>query len=113
MEEFLTQCRRVMRLRRLSRHTETSYLYYIEQFIRFHNQRPETLTPEHVRDFLTHLAVDREVAASTQNVAFNALLFLYRQVLALDFGSISGVRRAQRPQRLPIVLSPGEVKSLL
>src|SRR5262245_40411765 len=66
-----------------------------------------------VRDFLTHLAADRNVAASTQNQAFNALLFLYRSVLDRKLEDLSGIERATRPKKLPVVLTPEEVRALL
>jgi len=112
-EEFLEECRRVMRVRRLSYHTEQSYITYIHRFIHFHKKRPEQVGAEEVRAFLTHLAVNKNVAASTQNVAFNALLFLYRNVLEVEFPDISGVVRANRPKRLPVVLTKAEVRQLL
>jgi integron integrase len=114
MSELLEQCRDVMRLRRMSYQTEKSYLFYIQQFIEFHGRkRPERLGSSEVRAYLTHLAVDKHVAASTQNVAFNSVLFLYRRVLEVPFPDISDVVRARRPRRLPCVLSTGEVAALL
>ena len=63
--------------------------------------------------FLSHLALEAHVAASTQNQAFNALLFLYQQVLGIDLGEIAGAVRAKKPKRLPVVLTPEEVQSVL
>lgn len=103
-----------MRLRRMSYHTEDSYIFYIRSYVAFHGRRrPENMGAAEVRDYLTHLAVDKQVAASTQNVAFNALLFLYRHVLEQEFPDISGAVRARRPRRLPVVLSRDEVTRLL
>jgi len=66
-----------------------------------------------IRDYLTHLAVKQNVAASTQNVAFNAILFLYKQVLEIDLPPIEGALRAKRPQRLPAVFTPAEAKGII
>lgn len=69
----------------MSRKTERAYVGYIRDYILFHNKRhPREMSVAEIRDYLTHLAVDKKVAASTQNVAFNALLFLYKQVLAIE-----------------------------
>ncbi|HEX8464556.1 MAG TPA: integron integrase [Abditibacterium sp.] len=114
LSDFLMTCRHVMRLRRMSVHTEDSYIYYIREFIVWNrNKRPHQMGADEIRAYLTHLAVDKKVAASTQNVAFNALLFLYKRVLELDFPDIADVVRAQRPRRMPSVLSVSEVKRLL
>lgn len=111
---FLEEVRLVARTRRLSLRTEEAYLHYVREFIYFHQRRhPRELGPDEIRAYLTHLAVTRQVAASTQNVACSALLFLYREVLGQDVPAIAGVPRANRPQRLPTVLTPGEVQALL
>lgn len=87
---------------------------WARQFILFHHQRhPDEMGEAEVREFLTHLAADREVAESTQNQAFNALLFLYRHVLGRPPGDLSGILRASRPKKVPVVLSEGEVGRLL
>ena len=112
LTEFLEECRGVMRVRRLSPRTEKSYLAYIGRSIRFHRKRPEAMGRAEVEAFLTHLAVHDNVAASTQNVAFNALLFLYRQVLGLELHGVEALR-ARRPVRVPVVLSRAEVRQLL
>lgn len=81
---FLNEVRNVLRLKHMSRRTETSYVYYILDFIRFHGKRhPNEMGVEEIRAYLSHLATKNNVAASTQNVALSALLFLYRQVLKL------------------------------
>ena len=78
----MEQCREVMRYRRLALRTEQTYLEWIKRFIFFHNKRhPKDMGVAEVRAFLTHLAARRQVSASTQNQALNALLFLYRHVL--------------------------------
>ena len=82
---LLDRVRQAIRLKHFSLKTEKSYLYYIKDFILFHNKRhPREMGVEEIRAYLSHLAIDRNVAASTQKVALSALLFLYRQVLELD-----------------------------
>jgi integron integrase len=112
--ELWLLCRNAIRVRRMSRRTEEAYQYYIRDFLQFHNNRnPENMGAEEVRAYLTHLAVRKNVAASTQNVAFNALLFLFRSVLDQEFPDISHVVRAKRTPKLPVVLSKHEVQLLL
>ncbi len=81
MDEFCEQVRHIMRARYMSRHTEDSYVLYIRRFIQFHRKRPEEIGAAEIEAFLSDMAVRGNVAAATQNVAFNALLFLYRQDL--------------------------------
>jgi len=108
------QVRRVIRMRRYSRRTEKSYWLWIRQFIRFHGTRhPSTMGASEVREFLTWLAVHRNVAASTQNQALNALLFLYNQVLEQPLGNIGDAVRAKRPPRLPVVLQHDEAMAII
>lgn len=93
--------------------TEEAYVNWIVRFIKFHRLRhPQEMAAAEINQFLTHLAVDGKVSASTQNQAFNALIFLYRQVLQVDPGRIEGVIRAKRPERLPVVLTRAEVRAL-
>lgn len=114
LEALLHQARETARRRHLSIHTEDAYTHTIRRFLDFHGRRdPRTLGAAQVRDYLTHLAVDRTVAASTQNVARNALLFFYRDVLQLPLPTLHGIEPAKRPERLPVVLTRAEVKSLL
>jgi hypothetical protein len=103
IETFPKNCREVMRLKHLSYRTEQTYLPVIRRFIEFHGGRthPRDMGAAEIRAYLSHLAVERNVAASTQNVAFSALLFLYRDVLHIDLPAIGQVERAQRPARLP------------
>ncbi len=108
------QVRSAIRVRHYSFRTEETYLYWIKRFIFFHEKRhPADMGREEVGQFLSALAVDRHVSAATQNQALNALLFLYRHVLALEIGWLDDVVRAKRPQRLPVVLQKHEVKALL
>jgi integron integrase len=105
---------RVMRLKHRSVRTEKTYLMWVRSFYRFLNGRsPRALDGSHVKDFLTHLAVERRVAASTQNQAFNAILFLFRHVLEEDLGDIRGAVRAAKKRRLPVVLTKQEVLNLM
>ncbi|MBO0719846.1 MAG: phage integrase N-terminal SAM-like domain-containing protein [Blastocatellia bacterium] len=102
--KFLDQVRAVMRLQCLSLATERSYVQWIKRFIIFHRMRhPLDMGAAEICEFLTHLAVDREVASSTQNQALYALLFLYDRVLQKDIGRISQFERAMIAQRLPEV----------
>ena len=110
---FLNEVRRAIRTKRLSLSTERSYLHYIIDYIYFHDKRhPETLGEAAVQAYLSHLALEKQVAASTQNVALSALLFLYRQVLGLELGLVDAAR-ATRPKRLPTVFSRDEVARIL
>ncbi len=96
-KKLLDQVTDVARFRHLSIRTEEAYRNWIKRFILFHSKRhPRELDAEEVRAFLTHLAVNEHVAASTQNQAFNALLFLYRQVLQMAAPNVEGVERARQ-----------------
>jgi site-specific recombinase XerD len=111
---LLEAVRQRIRLKHYSHRTEKSYVHWIRRFVRFHNRRhPRELGKVEIEAFLTHLAVDRKVSASTQNQAFNALLFLYREVLALEMPQLDTVQRAEKPQRLPGVPSAEEVRQVL
>ncbi|MBE2181604.1 MAG: integron integrase [Chthoniobacterales bacterium] len=111
---FLDEVRRRIRTRHLSYRTEQTYLQWTRRFLVF--ARPESrdaLENEHVRSYLGYLAVKRGVAASTQNQAFNAVLFVFREVLGKEFGSLEGVQRAPERRRMPVVLTRDEVRRLL
>jgi site-specific recombinase XerD len=111
---FLESVRDLMRVKHLSYRTEEAYLGWIRRFILFHDKRhPAEMGAPEVRAFLTHLAVKEKVAAATQNQAFAALLFLYRQVLQRSLGDIESVVRAKKPKNLPTVLTKDEVARLL
>jgi integron integrase len=89
-------------------------MYYIKDFILFHNKRhPREMGVEQIRAYLSHLAVNKNVAASTQNVARNALLFLYKEVLQIALPFIDGIEPAKRPERLPVVFTREEVQAIL
>ena len=111
---LLDQVRSAIRQRHYSIRTEEAYINVIRRFILYHQKRhPAEMGVDEIRQYLSHLARDDHVAASTQNVALAALLFLYREVLQIDLPLIEGVERAKRPQRIPVVLTPEEVKRVL
>jgi len=112
--KLLDQVRDAIRLRHLSPRTEAAYLGWIRRFILFHHKRhPKDMGAEEVQAFLCHLAVHAQVAASTQNVALNALLFLYRYVLHQPWPALAPIAHAKRPRRLPTVLTYDEVTAVL
>lgn len=112
--KLLDQVQDRLRLKHYSIRTETQYLQWIRRFILFHGKRhPKDMGRQEVEAFLTHLAVEGKVAASTQNQALSALLFLYREVLAINLPWLDGVVRAKQPQRLPVVLTRQEVIGVL
>ncbi|MBI4316092.1 MAG: phage integrase N-terminal SAM-like domain-containing protein [Chloroflexi bacterium] len=111
---LLEQMRDALRARHYSIRTETSYLDWAKRFILFHNKRhPETMGAPEITAFLTHLAIEQNVAASTQTQALSAILFLYRQVLHLDLDEPLDIVRAKKPERLPGVLSRDEAQAIL
>jgi site-specific recombinase XerD len=106
--------REKIRTRHLALRTEQAYLHWMRRYVKFHGRRhPRDMGATEVEAFLTHLAVAAKVAASTQNQALQALLFLYRQVLNIDLPRLGDVTRASRPKRIPVVLSTTEVRSVL
>lgn len=111
---LLDQVRDQIRVRHYSIRTETAYIGWIRRFIVYHSKRhPRELGESHVEAFLTHLAVDRKVAPATQSQALNAILFLYRDVLGMKLDWIGDVVRAKPKERMPTVLSRGEVERVL
>lgn len=111
---LLDQVREAIRLRHYSIRTEQAYTDWIKRFILFHGKRhPREMGAAEVERFLTHLAVEGRVAASTQNQALSALLFLYREVLKVDLPWLGEMTRAKRPGRLPVVLTVEEVRRVL
>jgi integron integrase len=112
--KLLDRLREAIRLRHYSRRTEEAYVAWATRYIYFHGVRhPAAMGAAEINAFLTHLAVEGHVSASTQNQAFSALLFLYQKVLEVDAGRIEGVVRAVRPKRLPVVLTREEVARVL
>jgi integrase len=111
---LLEQVRAEIRTRHYSRRTEEAYVHWIRRFIVFHGRRhPRELAGPEISSFLTWLAVEQHVAASTQNQAMSGLLFLYREVLHQDVGAVELLPRARMPSKVPVVLSPSEVRQVL
>jgi len=111
---LLDQIRIALRVRHASPRTETAYVHWARRFILFHGkQHPAELGPEAITAFLNHLAVEGRVSASTQNQALNAIVFLYRRVLGRDVPQLGELVRARTPRRLPVVLTPPEVRAVL
>ena len=113
LNDIIDRVKSVVRFRHLSIKTEKSYLGWIIRYARWCANNPEGDHAHKLNRYLTHLAKDRNVSSSTQSQALNALVFLYRQVLGIDLGDIGQFRPASRRKRLPVVLSHGEVTSLL
>lgn len=112
--KLLDQVRAAMRTRHYSLRTADAYVHWIKRFVLFHGKRhPRDMGAGEISQFLTALAVDGPVSASTQNPALCALLFLYRQVLDLNCGWLANVVRAKQPHRLPVVLTRQEVRTWL
>ena len=111
---LVDQFRHAIRLRHYSLRTERAYLDWIRRYIVFHGRRhPRELGPSHMTAFLSSLATDRHVSASTQNQALSALLFLYREVLRMELPWLQEVVRARRPRHLPVVLTHREAHDVL
>ncbi len=111
---LLDRVRGVLRARHYSPRTEDAYVAWIRRFVLFHGKKhPDALGVPDVAGYLSHLASRRQVSASTQNQAFSALLFLYREVLGRELAGLEKVPRARLPERLPVVLSRDEVVAVL
>jgi integron integrase len=111
---LLDRVRQALRARHMSRRTEEAYVAWIRRYIFYHHKRhPAEMGAPEVTKFLTSLAVEGHVAASTQNQALSGLLFLYRDVLEIDLPWLDGIVRAKRPERLPVVLTRDEVRAVL
>ena len=112
--KLMDRVRAAIRTRHYSPRTEEAYAYWIRRFIVFQGRvHPSTIGAPEIGAFLTWLAIEQHVSASTQNQALSALLFLYRDVLHVEIGEIDRVLRAQAPQRLPVVLTRDEVARVL
>lgn len=116
---LLDRLRSELRRRHYSYRTEQTYVHWVRRYCRFHRdaagrlRHPDTLAEADLAAFLSHLAEDRHVAASTQNVALHAVLFLYEHVLGRPLARVDGVVRARRPKKLPVVLTRAEVDAVL
>jgi integron integrase len=112
--KLLDQMRGVIRALHYSLRTETVYVDWVRRYIKFHELRhPRDMGAAEVTVFLTHLAVERQVSASTQNQAKSAILFLYQRVLKLELPWLDEVPQAKASTRLPVVLTPSEVRALM
>jgi integron integrase len=111
--DVLSKTRDVLRLKQMALNTEKTYLSWLRQFQQYLGSKPpHELSFEDMRRYLSHLAVERRVAAGTQNQALNAILFLFRHVLDIDNGEGIDAVRAQKRRRLPVVLSPSEIQRI-
>jgi integron integrase len=111
---LLDQVRHKIRLKHYSLRTEEAYAHWVKRFVLFHNKRhPRDMSATEVEQFLTALAVQRKVSASTQNQAKNALLFLYKEVLDIQLPWLDKMETAKRPKYLPVVLTVREVNAML
>ncbi len=111
---LLEQLRDLLRSRHYSLRTEETYLDWVRRYVLFHQKRhPRELGADEVVAFLNHLATDLHVAASTQNQARAALLFLYRELLGRDLGDLAAIIAAKQPRRLPTVLTRAEVRAVM
>jgi site-specific recombinase XerD len=113
-KKILDQMRDAIRLKHYAYRTEKTYIDWVYRFILFHNKRhPKEMGVPEIEAFLTHLAVEKRVAASTQNQALSALLFLYRHVLHQDIGGEIDAVRAKSSQYLPTVLTQSEAIAVI
>lgn len=109
---LLDQVRNKIRLKHYSIRTEKAYIDWVRRYILYHNKRhPNEMAEPEVEAFLTHLVVDLKVASSTQNQAFSAILFLYRDVLEIELNGLKAIR-SKKPKRLPVVLTMSEIQTL-
>ncbi len=112
--KLLEEVRDVLRRRHYSIRTEQAYTSWIKNYIAFHRMRhPRDMGKREIEAFLNHLARGRNVASSTQNQAFNAILFLYRDVLGIELADTINASRAQRPQRVPAVMTHEEAMQVI
>lgn len=111
---LLQRMKHALRSRHYSPKTERTYCLWVKQFVVFNEFRhPDEMGEREINAFLSHLAVNKRVSASTQNQALSALRFLYRHVLGRDVGDLGDVVRAKRPKRLPVVMTRDEANSLM
>lgn len=112
--KLLDQLKERIRRFNYSIRTEDAYIHWVKRFILFHNKRhPSVMGEAEVESFLSHLVVDRNVTASTQNQALAAILFLYKEVLKVDLEWMDNIQRAKKPARLPTVLTRQEVNAVI
>ena len=112
--KLIDQMREALRTRHYSPRTEQVYVLWVKRFIRFHKMRhPKEMAEPEINEFLTYLAVEQKVSASTQNQALAAVLFLYRRVFGVDIGDLGGVVRARKSHHVPIVMTRAETRAVL
>jgi integrase len=112
-KKLLNQLRDLIRTKHLSIRTEKTYVQWAKRFILYHNKtHPSRMGTDHINQYLTFLAVKKRVAASTQNQALNALVFMYKHLLNQNITDIGDFVRAKRSQKIPIVLTKDEVEEL-
>lgn len=112
--KLLDQVKTHLRSLHYSRRTEESYINWIKRFIIFHNKtHPEKLGKDEIREFLNHLAVDRNVSASTQNQALQGILFLYKEIIHKDIGWVDDIKRPTKPKHIPVVFTKAEAHSII
>ncbi len=112
--KLLEQVKTQLRSMHYSKRTEESYISWIKRYILFNNKiHPKDLRKEHIRNFLNHLAVDRNVSASTQNQALQGILYLYKEVLHLDIGWIEDIKRPTKPKHIPVVFTKAEAHTII
>jgi integron integrase len=112
--KLLDQVRSVVRVRHFSLSTERAYVGWVRRFILFHHKRhPKDMGEDEIRQFISHLAVDARISASTQTVALSALLFLYREVLKQELPYVKNIERAKPAKYLPVVFTRNEVQLVL
>jgi site-specific recombinase XerD len=113
-KKLLDQVRDLLRIKHYSYRTEQSYVAWIRRYILFHNKRhPNEMGIPEIEAFLSYLAINENLAASTQNVTLSALLFLYKQVLFIELPYIDQIERARKPARLPVVFTEDEARAIL
>jgi integron integrase len=112
--KLLEQVKTHMRSLYYSKRTEESYANWIKRFVLYHNKtHPEKLGKDEIRKFLNHLAVDRNVSASTQNQALQGILFLYKEILHKDVGWVDDIQRPTKPKHIPVVFSKAEAHTII
>jgi len=111
--KLLDQVRNSLITKHYSIRTEEAYLHWIKNFVLFHDKKhPSKLNEHHISEYLSYLAVEKKVSASTQNQAMSAILYLYREVLVLQLPDIPNIKSVKKPAKLPVVFSQDEVKTL-
>jgi site-specific recombinase XerD len=112
--KLLDQVRSVIRRKHYSIRTEQTYASWIKRYILFHGKKhPKYIGEKEISRYLSYLATHKNVSASTQNQALNAIVFLYKHVLKLELGDFSQMEWAKKPERLPVVLTKTEVARVL